>query len=48
MRAVLCVVACLLTISCDVPSPPKLSPYRFMTPECIEVRFESCSLFIHP
>ena len=50
MRAALFgALVCLVVAGCDVP-PPKPSPDRFMTPQCLEVRTASCSIsvFIHP
>jgi len=50
MRAALLgALVCLLMAGCDVPPPPKPSPYRVMIPECVEVRSASCplSVFIH-
>ncbi len=49
MRALLVVCfGCVLMGGCASPTPPpKPSPYRFKTPECVEVHSPSCPASIH-
>jgi len=48
MRVILSILTLLLVAGCGVPSPPKPSPYRYMTQDRAEARNPRCPVSIHP
>jgi hypothetical protein len=48
MRVILSILALFLMAGCGVPSPPKPSPYRYITQDRAEARNPCCPISIHP